>query len=105
MVGHRSGRGAGTYRGLELFLLAGLNRHLHRLTDDFTGHIGNHAGVVLTQPVAGKAVGSEQRESPIPESAALSRSNPSFEGRLAEVALKGLLNMTPKLTARQHCIS
>ena len=45
----------------------------------------NRARVVLAQPVAGKAVGSEQRERSIPESAALSRSNPGFEGGFAEV--------------------
>ena len=74
------------------------------MTDDLLRHFSNGAGVILAQPIAGKAIGSLQGERPVLKRAATRRTNPRFESGLTEVALKGVLHLVPQLTARQHHI-
>lgn len=80
----------------------GLHLHQHRLTGQLGGHLADHRQVVLAQPTAGEAVGRQQLQTAVLKRGATGRTDPGFEGGLAEIRLESLLNLVPQLLTLLH---
>ena len=85
-----------------MIVLTGLHSDLNWTANNVAGELGDGVEVMLTQPVAGEAVGGLKAKLAFGEATASHRPKPGFKRGLTEAALESVLHLVPQLTAAQQ---